>query len=134
MRRILCVAAIVSLACGCSPSLPPKPATYPVHGTVSLNGEPVHGGNIKFKPVAPANGPAGQAPVAKDGTYKAFVFVDQDGLVPGEFAVEIETDMRTATLLGAEPTMIPAKYQKSETSELKCTVKAEDNTIDFNLE
>jgi hypothetical protein len=134
MRRILCVAAIVSLAGGCSPSLPPKPKTYPVHGTVSLNGSPIHGGHIEFKPVDPAHVLAGQGQISKDGAYKAFVFVDQDGLVPGEFEIEIETDMRTAALLGVEPTKIPAKYEKSETSELKCTVKAEDNTIDFNLE
>lgn len=134
MRRMLCVAA-VALVAGCSPSLPPKPKAYPVHGTVTLGGQPVHGGTVFFEPVDFATGAIpGKAQVDKDGKYAASAFVDQEGLVAGEFKVYVQDDMRNASQLGAEPTKFPAKYQKAEDSGLKYTVKAEDNTFDIKLD
>lgn len=134
MQRIWCMAAMVLLASGCGQTLPPKPQTFPVHGTVTLAGEPVRGGRVFFEAVDAANVPSGRGDVDKDGHYKASTFVDQEGLVPGEYKLRFEDDMRTAQQLGAEPSKYPAKYQKLDTAELKFTVKAEDNTIDVKLE
>ena len=134
MHKIWCVAATVLLASGCSPTLPPKPKTFPVHGTVTLAGQPVHGGRVFFEAVDTANVPSGRGDVDKDGVYKASTFVDQEGLVPGEYKLRFEDDMRTAKQLGAEPTKYPAKYIKNGDAEVKVTVKAEDNTLDIKLE
>lgn len=134
MRKMLCVMAAALLA-GCSPTLPPKPQTFPVHGTVTLGGQPVHGGRVFFEPVDFATGAIpGRGQLDKDGKYTMSAFVDQEGMVPGEFKVYFEDDMRPAKALGAEPTKYPEKYRKADESDLKVAVKAEDNTIDIKLE
>jgi hypothetical protein len=131
-----CVAVAVALMSGCGPTLPPKPKTFLVHGTVSLNGAPVHGGAVYFVPADPENGSMeGRATISNDGTYSASTFVDQQGLVPGQYKVWIEEyNFGVHGKLDGEPTKIPKKYQSVDTSELKYPVKAEDNTIDINLE
>lgn len=134
MRSIWCIAAAVLLASGCGPSLPPKPQTFPVHGTVTLAGKPVHGGRVFFHAIDTANVPSGQARIDKDGNYKAFVFVDQDGLVAGEYKLKFDDEMQNAEQLGAEPTKFPAKYKKNGDAEVKVAVKAEDNSLDITLE
>lgn len=134
MRKIICLAAIV-LATGCTPKLPPKPETYPVHGTVKLQGSPVHGGDIEFLPVdVNAVGIEARSVISKDGEYKASSFADQPGMVPGEYKVRLRQYVGMPGSLGVEPTTIPKKYLEYDTSELKYTIKAEDNAIDINLE
>lgn len=134
MRKIWRVAVAVLLASGCGPSLPPKPQTFPVHGTVTLAGEAVHGGTVFFEPIDTVNVVSGRGQIDKDGAYKASAFVDQEGLMPGEYKLRLEDDMRTAGQLGAEPTKYPAKFKKNGDAEVKVTVKAEDNSLDIPLE
>lgn len=135
MTKNLCVLAAVIFLSGCSQSLPPKPKTSAVHGAVTLNGSPVHGGAVYFVASDPATGAIdGRAAISKDGAYTASSFVDQEGLVPGEYKVWIEQyNLGVHGKMDAAPTPIPAKYQSVETSDLKYTVKAEDNTIDIAL-
>lgn len=135
MRRMLCVAAIAAVATGCSPSLPPKPKTFPVHGTVSLQGSPVHGGELEFQPVdINAGGIEGRAVIGKDGEYKASSFVDQEGMVPGEYKVRLKQYVGMPGKLGVEPTMLPKKYLEFDSAELKYAIKGEDNPINIELE
>lgn len=134
MRRIMCLAA-VALATGCGPTLPSKPQTYPVHGAVKLQGSPVHGGDIEFMQVdMNAGGIEARSVITKDGEYNASSFVDQEGMVPGEYKVRLRQYVGMPGKLGVEPTTIPKKYLDYDTSGLKYTIKAEDNAIDIDLE
>lgn len=134
MQKMMCLAAVV-LATGCTPKLPPKPQTYPVHGTVKLNGSPVHGGDIEFMQVdMNAGGVEARSVISKDGEYNASSFVDQPGMVPGEYKVRLKQYVGMQGKLGVEPTTIPKKYLDYSTSELKFTIKAEDNALEIDLE
>ena len=135
MRKMLCIVAIASVAGGCSPSLPPKPKTFPVHGTVTLQGSPVHGGELEFQPVDINSGAIdGRAVIDKDGAYQASSFVDQEGMVPGEYKVRLKQYVGMPGKLGVEPTVVPKKYLEFDSAELKYAVKGEDNSIDIPLE
>jgi hypothetical protein len=136
MLKVLSAFAVVLLvSSGCKPKLPPKPQTYPVHGTVTLQGSPVHGGEIEFMQVdMNAGGIEGRSVISKDGTYNASSFVDQPGMVPGEYKVRLKQYVGLPGSLGVEPTTIPKKYLEYGAAELKYTIKPEDNQIDINLE
>ena len=135
MRKMLCIVAIASVASGCSPSLPPKPKTFPVHGNVTLQGSSVHGGELEFQPVEINSGAIeGRTVIDKDGAYTASSFVDQEGMVPGEYKVRLKQYVGMPGKLGVEPTVIPKKYLEFDSAELKDSVKGEDNSIDIPLE
>lgn len=135
MQKMLRLLPAVLLVAGCTPKLPPKPQTYPVHGTVKLNGAPVHGGEIEFLQVdMSAGGIEGRSIITKDGTYNASSFVDQEGMVPGEYKVRLKQWVGMPGSLGVEPTTIPKKYLSYDSAELKYAIKAEDNQINIDLE
>jgi len=125
---------------------------YPVSGTVKYKGQPVAKGQISFLGVdktkqRDANG------FIENGSYTLTTLTPGDGALPGEYAVTIiskETDdtqvLETVKKFGGggrqadigkaaakAKNLVPGKYQLAETSGLKQTVKAQSNTINFDL-
>jgi len=125
---------------------------YAVSGTVTYNEKPLEKGQISFIAIdknkqRDANG------FIQDGKYTLTTATPGDGALPGEYGVivkSIEVDdsqvNETVTKYGgggrqheiAKATskgksLIPAKYQLPETSQLKYTVKEQANTIDIDL-
>lgn len=120
------MAVLFSTLVGCGQSLPANETTYPVHGTATLNGEPLKGGKINFTRTDGLALP-GQAKINPEGEYHAFCYARQDGLVPGEYKVSLES-------YGGEPKTIPAKYRSADVSDKTITVSEGDNAIDVDFE
>ncbi|MFM8539188.1 MAG: hypothetical protein ACKOES_14150 [Planctomycetaceae bacterium] len=119
--------AIVALV-GCARRGPP---TYPVAGTVRLDGMPVERGLIRLVP------PGAAAPVGAEITSGAYALLAP----PGEARVEITAakvvgrrqayDAPDSPLVDITAEAVPEKYNISST--LTLDVRAGDNRKDFDL-
>jgi len=125
--RLLAVAAAVALV-GCGRRGPP---TYPVTGTVRLDGMPVERGLIRLVPTGAA------APVGAEISGGAYTL----HAPPGEARVEITAakvvgrrqayDAPDSPLVDITAEAVPEKYNTSST--LTLDVQAGDNRKDFDL-
>jgi hypothetical protein len=127
------------------------PAVGRVTGKVTAGGRPVTQGTIMF---IPADGRAAVGQIAGDGTYNLTTIHPGDGALVGSHKVTIHaTKVGAATW--AEPTsleaeiklskgqkvlvpgkvewLVPERYSRLETTDLTASVRAGDNTIDFDL-
>jgi len=93
------VALVLVLGCSRGPS---RPKTYPVSGTVTMNGQPVEGARVVFVPKSAAAGAPGSAGGAQpqgpqvatgetdaQGRYQLGTFAKGDGAIPGEYLVKV---------------------------------------------
>lgn len=100
LNRLLIVCLGTGIVLGCSRG-PSRPKTYPVSGTVTLNGQPVEGATVVFVPKSVAGGPAAPASAQAQGPqvatgetdaqgrYQLGTFGKGDGAVPGEYLVKV---------------------------------------------
>jgi hypothetical protein len=149
----LSVAAMV-IVLGCGGDESGLGRRYKVTGKVTYKGEPVARGTVSFLPVKPPP-PEGRAATGevKDGYYSLGTTGNNDGALPGDYAVSIvsvDVDMASAASskeAGGIPhqgdaaaqkaiknakRLIPSKYNLGETSGLKATVEGA-KSIDFEL-
>ena len=130
----LAVIALVTCATGCSGN--PAP-TYPVRGTVRLDGKPLARGTVLFEPAAP--GPDGKvhsarATIGPDGSYRLSTFGEHDGAVAGRHrAVVLASSVNPENTGGTPEPVLPVKYASTRTSGLEYEVKPETDTIDIEL-
>jgi hypothetical protein len=134
--------ALAAMTGGCSDNSS-GPETYPVIGTVTMDGKPVAGAVIQFMPDSSSAGAlGGQASTAADGGYDVSVFLDQGkstkrGLPAGSYRVTIvkmESAAGAASLDKPPKNVLPAKYAATETTPLTKTVQADrENRFDFVL-
>lgn len=145
---------------GCSKG-PSRPKTYPVSGTVTLNGQPVDGATVVFVPKAPSTGgttnPQGPQAASGEtdaqGRYSLGTFAKGDGAIPGEYLVKVFKYPKPTTPAGtssggeeeyqppeenalpppAAKNMLPEKYANEQTSGLSFTVEPKSNTFDISL-
>mgnify|MGYP001260950206 CR=1 FL=1 len=146
---------------GCS-NQPSKPKTYPVTGTVTLNGKPVEGATVTFVPKDPnAGDPKPRAATAitdANGRYAIGTFATGDGAIPGEYLVKVtkyrvpnqqqqaaredaESEMQAYLQYQQAPQQVktgpqnelPAKYENEKTSGLFITVQPGQNTFNIDL-
>ena len=68
---------------GCGPG---RPATIPVSGSVTLDGQPVAAATVLFQPVS---GVPGRAITAADGSFTLTTFTDGDGAIVGRHQVAV---------------------------------------------
>lgn len=129
-RLFLTTAALLPLwaAVGCGD----RPALASVEGTVRLDGSPLENARVVFTPIGPGRPSSGRTDA--DGTYSLVYTSDRSGALPGEHAVSITTHVQGDVDSGSvgAPERVPVQYNVN--SELKKTVKADDNVIDFDLE
>jgi hypothetical protein len=143
------IGLLTVLGCGDDSGLDKR---YPVYGTVTYNGKEVEKGQISFIPTdagkgRPANG------FIENGSYKLTTANPGDGALPGEYGVTVTSKLadntkviETVTKYGGggrqadignaaakAKNLIPGKYQLTETSGLKFTVKEQSNKIDIDL-
>ncbi len=145
---LLCVLAFmlgICFAVGCGSE---GPATYPLSGTIKLDGEPLEGAAIMLKPRQ--GGPNAYAVSAVNGTFDVMTFRPADGAIGGKHQIivslrknEPASDSESAADVGsdAEPTnemedeselagmnrpasvsLIPDRYSDFETSGLTVEV------------
>ncbi|MCR9116107.1 MAG: hypothetical protein NXI22_04060 [bacterium] len=141
-RLLLTIAAAMSAISliGCGDSGPPRAA---VTGVVTVDGEPLKLGYIRFVPQAPTTGPKVTVPV-ENGTFTA----DQSvGPVVGNHRVEIKSTNNGGIAMDDEKALeklqktrgkiavlnIPKEY--NDRSELTATILAnETNELEFPLQ
>jgi hypothetical protein len=137
------------LGCGDDSGLSKR---HPVTGTVKYKGEPVPKGTISFTP-AEAGGRAAGGDIV-DGNYSlSTTGVPDDGALPGSYkvtikALEMDTKEMQAVAKGGQfhhdktylkslqsaKKLVPSKYTLPETSGLTAEVKAQSNTINYDLQ
>ncbi len=133
-----------------------KPKTYPVAGTVTMNGQPVAGATVTFTPKQPTSpgqpGPTGaSAQTNEQGRYEIGTFAKGDGAIPGEYLVSVTKYEGAAPAGGSgasqeeyRPPMpgeeapvpknvLPQQYANPNTSGLSFAVEAKNNTYDIKL-
>ena len=122
------IALIGLTGCGATST---GPATTPVTGEVTLNGQPVAGADVAFMPTVegPDSAPA-QAITDDAGRFEVVSLFDQGrttrtGMVPGAYSVTI-TQLEPATSTARPPrNLLPEKYAAPESSELSAEVASE---------
>ncbi|MCH7994840.1 MAG: carboxypeptidase regulatory-like domain-containing protein [Planctomycetes bacterium] len=94
-----------------------------VHGTISLDGEPLPGVTIYFKP------DVGRQSIAKsdaEGVYEAMYLIDEEGVKVGPCSVTVEW------AIDDSGPSIPLKYGSD--GELKLDVQPGDNPFKIEME
>ncbi len=133
-----CVCAALALA-GCSAGQEP---TYPVSGTVTLEGQPVSGGTIFFRP---ASGPLATGAIDSQGHFELTTYAQGDGAVAGKHAIALGPPDKTFTVSAEELELpddpealrqtvpFPARYLSFESSELSADIERQPNRMAFEL-
>ena len=123
-----------------------RPTTFPVSGTVTMNGQPVADANLNFQRTDGTRGAVGVTDA--QGRYELTTFTAGDGALPGEYRVAVtqfETPPPGAAVDEDDPNydpdapafvpenLLPEQYANPETSGLTATVTEGSNTVDFQL-
>lgn len=116
------VSVLLLWMAGCSSS--DRPELVPVEGTVLLDGQPVVGAAVCFKPDGARTS---RGLTDAEGHYELIYLRDIKGAVVGRHKVSIAS---VSELPG--PKQVPAKYGQA-LSTLTADVKPEANVIDFDL-
>jgi hypothetical protein len=139
LPRVLAICFSTTLAglfVGCGSGEEPNPATVPVQGKVTYQGQPVPKGTITFQP---AGGRPAVGEIQPDGTYHLSTFGEKDGAIPGAHKVMILANTGDPTKMPSSPgyvvpkDLVPKKYARTETSELEVTVSKDKTSYDFDL-
>jgi hypothetical protein len=140
---------------GCS-SGTRRPPTYPVTGTVTLQGKPVTGAVVTFVPTA-EKGEAASAITDSEGKYALTTWQAGDGARPGEYRVKVSKQEQAAVdpakmvqnlsieeeqKIYVEKTkapppakrLIPSKFENEQTSGLVHKVEEKPTTFDIKIE
>jgi carboxypeptidase family protein len=138
---------------GCSNSS--RPPTYPVTGTVTLQGKPVAGAAVTFVPTG--EGEAASAITDSEGKYALTTWQAGDGARPGEYRVKVskqeqqtvnpakmvknlsieeEQKIYVESKKPAPPSrsLIPGKFENEQTSGLIHKVEEKPTTFDIKIE
>ena len=92
-KSLLAISFLLLFLLGCS-----RPQ-YVVEGTISVEGQPVNGGRLRFVPVGQTPGQAVYAPIREDGTYQADA---RGGVFAGTYRVEVWAQQKTGRRIQAE--------------------------------
>jgi hypothetical protein len=129
LTTLACLACIALTGCGQSSDLDKVVVT----GRVTLDGQPIPNGEIRFIPDAGTKGPISGGPI-KDGAYKA---EGRGGVPIGEHLVEIRAyrpqggPQAAATEGGPAEQYLATKYNEHTT--LRATIDPSTETQDFEL-
>ncbi len=114
------------------------PTTIKTTGLVTFKGQPLTQGNVAFYPEDPSVGHPAMGKIGPDGRYSMTTKKPDDGVVPGEYRVVIESYKEGEDPESKAPRtkILPAKYYDSKLSGLKASIKAggEEVVLDFKLE
>lgn len=124
---ILIAACLLATACGRRITL------VPAEGRVTLDGKPIDCGGIM---VQPRSGPAAQARIESDGTFRLGTFEPGDGAIPGPATVRVicrKEVSRPDAEQAYGPSLIPEKYSQFETSGITVEIEAGMKPLEISL-
>jgi hypothetical protein len=116
------VALLMMATAGCGSS---GPQVAPVHGRVTLDGQPLANADITFQPEGAQRASIGRT--NNEGRYELAYKLGQTGAIVGKHTVNVEVSEE----LVRNPPPIPERYASK--SELHPEVKPGDNEINFEL-
>ncbi len=118
----ICVAVVLLSMAGCSQG--DRPELVPVKGTVLLDGQPLEGAAVCFKPEGTRTS---RGLTDAQGRYELIYLRDIKGAAIGRHKVSV-------AMFSENPsTRVPAKYSQ-QSSTLTADVKPGENVIDFELQ
>jgi hypothetical protein len=121
-NRFMFGVALLILIAGCGKS---GPRIAPVHGRVTLDGQPLANADIKFQPDGPERPSVGRTD--GEGHYDLMFKRGQPGAVVGMHRVQIWVSPDIVP----HPPIIAARFDTK--SELRRDVKPEENEFDFDV-
>lgn len=132
----LVLASLLVLPAGCGGGNGPK--TIDVRGQITHKGQALASGTITFAPVDP--NVAGTRPAVgaiKDGLYRLSTFSTDDGTLPGQYVVIVQSHGRPASELDRRPkSLIPEQFASHAKTPLRAIVPADHRgtlKLDFDL-
>lgn len=125
ISMLLCACLVVVLA-GCGDGRPERVA---VSGKVTIDGQVLTEGSIKFKPAA--GGRPGTGSINSEGRYSITTYTKDDGLPPGDYIVAISAN--TAVSNTEIRWLAPKRYSLPKQSKLTAKVEEETDSMDFAL-
>jgi hypothetical protein len=147
LPQFLAIVAIAAAIVGCGAAS--GPATYPVTGTVTLDGKPVENAVVAFASAgqAPADAKTGaalggQTRTDAEGHYTMSVVLDRgkttrQGLPAGDYVVTVtkmEFPGGVQSPTSPPKNVLPPKYATEQATPLKATVKPDgENKFNFPL-
>lgn len=139
IRRWMALLAAVGLAAAVGGCGSDRLDVAPAKGKVTYKGKALEFGSVLFQP---DKGPPARGQIQSDGTFTLGTYGDRDGAVIGKHKVEVRCSETQkpgyAPPAGEEApvgkSLIPAKYNRGETSGLTAEVKAKGpNEFTFDL-
>lgn len=138
---LACIAAAI-FATGCGPG-GNAPATVPVTGKITLEGEPVAAAIVSLTPTAgSADAVPAQATTNDSGEFEVQSVFNQGrdtqaGMTPGEYLLtvtKLEELPAQAQITRAPKNLLPKRYESIASSDLKATISVDgDNVITVDL-
>lgn len=122
----ICLSLFVAAMAGCGGSQEKLPQLVPVHGKVTLDGQPLANANISF---LPPTGPSSAALTNDAGVYVLMNKSGAPGAVAGLHAVIITTDLLGARTKEAEK--VPAKYNSASTLTASVSESSAEHNFDL---
>jgi hypothetical protein len=110
----------------------------PVHGTVTLDGQPLSGANVMFAPRARGDetnvGKPAFGRLQSDGSYVLGTYSDEDGAVVGEHSVTIiRVDGDTKIAVRQQPAPNHPKFSRLPVPGTFTVAAGQDNRIDIAI-
>ena len=121
---------------------------FPVHGGVTVDGEPLAGATVEFIPTGGTRGQGGAGQTKPDGTYTLATPFGEEGVAAGEYQVVIRAEEvpegfgtenpppRTSPTVKSpsKASRLPSIYSDRARTTLSATVTPDRNTpLDFAL-
>jgi hypothetical protein len=124
------ILAVLTAGCGSR-----RPAVHVVRGQVLVGDRPAAHVQVTFHPVGAA-GPEASHPVGRtddEGRFTLTTYVRSDGAAEGEYQVTVTGFRSVRAGKGGEDEVtqntLPDRYARTETSDLRATVRAGDNEL-----
>jgi hypothetical protein len=122
--------ALLAFVVGCSQSAPPPPPTAKAHGKiVGSGGEPLNHVVVRLQPLNQTAGGEAQGVVKEGGTFVLQTFRPEDGAMPGKYKVWLQP----SPVAPKKASLIPAKYQSADESDLTVLIQEGDNDLNLRL-
>ena len=148
ISRVVMVLALGACVSGCEPLADSgRPKTYPVSGTVTMNGSPVANAILSFQ-LADGSGSAAGV-TDSQGRYELTTFAPGDGAVPGQYGVAITQFEKPPASTGVPDdhpdynpnlppfvakNLLPERYAAPDSSGLTATItEGRNEGVNFEL-
>jgi len=125
--------ATAGLLSACSSNSTGDPTTSPVTGQVTLDGKPIEGAVVMFRPKTSDGATPAQATTDAEGKFDVHTFLDMGkrtkrGMMPAEYQIEVTKRVHASerTSFGTPPkNVLPKRYASAQTSGLETDVSTD---------